>query len=240
MLIPKEIRNQLAITQGYIQKNNVPLALESLAKALPLVKEFCDNRSFFKSQGLEKNINTLLQRLRALPPLQTVLQGQEANKVEQLRYQQGKEGALATVLRELANILREQSQKTQESQQSQLRLQELLQKGQALLKNTEYERGNAFLERAAQEFYENSNVILHVADILMQYNQHHNAMKVLSQSLATHNKNEVHYLRAIEAALAVPNQAQVEHIYSLASQHLKPDSPMLLRLEQLKMLAICQ
>ncbi len=238
MTIPKDIRNQLAKTQGYLHKGDILRALDNLGIAACLVRDLPENKNPAKLHGLERQINALLESLCATPPLLSLLNPLPTEKPEKIQYHLGKEGALATVLRELANILREQHKKIKEMQKNQQRLQELLQKGYDLLHKREYDRGSAFLERAAQEFYTNSTVILHVADILMQHGQYLYAMKIMSESLVQHQKNEAHYLKAMEAALAMPNYAQIEHIYSLAQKHLPHDSSMLERIAQLKILAI--
>ncbi len=238
MLIPKDIRTHLAMTEGYIQKNDIPSALECLALAVPLVRDFCDSRRCTKPKYMENCINTLLAKLCDQPLMSALLNPEGTQKTNQLRYQQGKEGALATVLREFANIIREQGLKSQEIIKTKQRLQELLQKGQEALNAQEYERSTAFFERLTHEFHADSSIILQTAQILMEHKQYLPAMKILSESLAHHHKNEEHYMKAMEAALAVPSQAQAEHIYGLAKQHLKADSPVLARLAQLSTLAL--
>ncbi len=238
MNIPKDIRNQLAKTQGYLQKNDILRALESLSITVCLVRDLPEIKSPSRLNALEKNINMLLQNLCVTPTLSALFNTSSTNKPEQIHYQAGKESALATVLRELANILREQSKKAQKLQQDQQRLQDLLEKGQDLLIKGKYERGNAYLERAAHEFYTNSTVILYVADTLMQHRQHLCAMKILCKSLTEHPRNDVHYIKAMEAALAMPNYAQIEHIFTLAKTNLQENSPTLMHLAQLKFLAI--
>ncbi len=238
MAIPKDIRNQLAKTQGYLHKGDVLRSLDSLSIAASLIRDLHEGRRPIWMHGLERQINALLERLCATPLLFSLLNPLPAQQPEKIQYHFGKEGALATVLRELAKILREQSKKNREMQQSQLRLQELVQKGYDLLHQREYDRGNAFLERAAHEFYTNSTVLLYIADMLMQHGQYLYAMKIMSESLINHPKNELHYLKAMEAALAMSNYAQIEHIYSLAQKHLSEKSQILERMGQLRALAI--
>ncbi len=221
MAIPKDIRMKLAMAKGYAQKNDMPLALEHVAMALREVR----HQNALSIPALEREINGLLQELSA--QLGTLLDPTDSGQIHILQYHHGKEGPLVTVLREFACIIREQVQKQQENRQHQERLHALLHKGRAFLQEGEWERGCAFLERAADEFYQDSTIILYIAGLLNQHGQHASATKILSESFEHHSKNKEHYLKAIEGAEAMQNFALAEHLYNVTVKQFGRDPQLL-------------
>ncbi len=221
MAIPKDIRMKLAMAKGYVQKNDMPLALEHIAMALREIR----HQNAVSVRSVERDVNALLQELS--PHLGRLLDPTGSGQMHTLQYHYGKEGPLVTVLREFACIIREQIQEQQESMQHQERLHALLHKGRDLLQEEHYERGCAFLERAANEFYQDSTIILYIASLLNQYGQYASATKVLSESFEHHGKNKEHYLKAIEAAEAMQNFALAEHLYNVTVKQFGRDPQLL-------------
>ncbi len=224
MAIPKDIRMKLAMAKGYAQKNDMPQALEHVAMALREIR----HQNALSIPALERDVNALLQSFSTqLGPL---LDPTNTGKEYELRYTYGKEGPLVTVLREFANILREQVQKQQENMEHQERLYSLLHKGRSLLQDGELERGCAYLERAADEFFEDSAIILYVAELLNQFGQYASATKVLSESFKHHSKNKEHYIKAIDGAESMQHFALAEHLYNVTIRQFGRDLPVLARM----------
>ncbi len=212
MSIPKDIRYDLARAEGYLQKNDVPMALESVAMALRHIS----SQHISSVSIVEKHINAMLARIVAHPSLQALLGNDNAATV--IEYQYAKEGALATVLREFAKILRDQSQKKEEYHEKRERLQDLLQKGLSLIEEGQVGTGASFLQRAAKEYGHEAHTIVSIGQALVHYEQYHTAAKVYHDSIAQHPKNKEFYSQAIKAYVHAEDFAGAIHVFHRALQ----------------------
>ncbi len=220
MTIPKDIRMKIAMAKGYLQKNDLPLALETIAIALREIR----SQNSYSAHAVEKAINPLLQKLNSI--LAPII----GPKPFSLRYHHGKEFPLASVLREFAQLLREQGLKQKEIIEIHQRRQYLMQKGENFLQAGEMDRGCAFLERAVHEFYQDVEFIIHISEILIAYEQFSAATKILSENLIHHSRKKILYLKAIDAAISMQNYPQIEHLCLLTLQQFGKDPQILGRL----------
>ncbi len=232
MSMPKDIRHHLAKAKGYLQKNDAPQALESIAEALRDMR-FHHLRS---ATVVEREINVILQSLSTTPHMLPLLDPLNSGTAHVLRYQYGKEGALVTVLREFAKILREQSQKYQETQRTEHRLQDLIEKGNSLLENGQLGTGAAFLQRAVSEYPKDAQHISDIGHILCHYKQYAAAGKVYMASLAHHPKHKDFYSSAIEAYVQAGNYTAAELIFLKAFQQFGRHPRSLAKLAELYLL----
>ncbi len=214
MSIPKDIRYDIARAEGYLQKNDLPMALESVATAL----RHMSSQHVASVGTVERHINTMLARITAQPALQTLLDPHQSGQAPAIIYQYGKEGALTTVLREFAKILRERQQKTEEFYEKRDRLQELLQKGLSLIEEGQKGTGASFLQRAAKEYAHEAHTIVSIGQALVHYEQYATAAKVYHDGIKHHPKNKDFYSQAIKAYTLTEDYAGAIHVFHRALQ----------------------
>ncbi len=232
MTMPKDIRHNLAKAKGYLQKHDVPLALESVSMTLRDV-----NSHHLKSvSAVEREVNAILQQLMELPLMRPLLDPHDKGTPYVLHYQYGKEGALTTVLREFAKILRDQQQKMQEKQLTHDRLQDLLQKGFDFIEEGKLGTGASFLQLAAKEYPQDAERVITIAQTLRHYGLHEAAGKTFLSCLKHHPKNKDFYSKGIEAFVAAENYAGAELIFRKAFQQFGRHPRSLAKLAELYVL----
>ncbi len=232
MIVPKDIRHHLARAKGYVQKKDLPMALESLSMALRQMS----SQHLHCVPTVEREVNALITSLATEPALAFLLDPHSTGNPRPITYQYGREGALATVLREFAKILREQSQDIQEKYQVRERLQELLHKGLSLMEEGQLGTGAAFLQRAASEYQHDVAHITSIGQALMHYKQYNVAAKVFVDSLPHHPKQKEFYSKAIEAHMQVENYAGAEYVFHRAMQQFGRHPRSIAKLAQVYLL----
>ncbi len=232
MSIPKDIRYDLARAEGYLQKSDLPMALESIAMALRHVS----SQHIQSISAVERHINTFLQRIIVQPDLQNLLDPHGSGTPYAVEYKYGKENALATVLREFAKILRDTNQKREEFYEKRDRLQELLQKGLSLIEEGQIGTGASFLQRAAKEYPQEAHTIVSIGQALLHYEQYAVAAKVYHDSLGHHPKNKVFYSNAIKAYVHAEDFAGAIHVFHRALQQFGRHPRSVAKLAELYML----
>ncbi len=213
--LPKELREHIARAKGYLQKEDIPATLEAMSLALRTVGMLAQKPP---AVALEQQINAILAQINVLPQLQPLLDPQATGMNKNLTYSYGKEGALATVLREFGKILLEKQKKSllTDSTLAKQRLQELLDKAQSAYTKKKWGTGNSFMQRAATEFIEQSTIVLHIGQLLMQVHQSLAASKVFVLGLTKHPQEKELYTAAIEALLFCQEYAEAEKVFQKA------------------------
>ncbi len=213
--LPKELREHIARTKGYLQKEDVAAALESLSLA---VRTAGNLLQIPLQRVAEQHINALLQEIERMPFIQMLLDPQTTGTPKSLLYSHGKEGGLATVLREFSKIIVEQQGLSAEQQKAlaQKRLQGLLQKAEQAYATGQWGTGNSFLQRAAKEFALQTHVIEHVGQVLLDAQQYADAAQVFTRALQSHPKERTFYTLAINAHLRCEEFAGAEKIFQMA------------------------
>ncbi len=214
MSVPKDLRYDMARAKGYLQKNDVPSALESVSTAL----RFMSSHHVHSVATVEREINALLDSISLQPAMQFLLDPHGSGKPRNITYQYGKEGALVTVLREFAKILRDQNQAREEHQVERDRLQDLLQKGLSLMEEGQLGTGASFLQRAAREYPHDISTIISIGHALLHYKQYATAAKMYADSLKHHPKQKDFYSRAIHAYAQEENYADAIYVFHRALQ----------------------
>ncbi len=232
MIVPKDIRHHLARAKGYLQKKDLPMALESLSMALRQMS----SQHLHCVPTVEREVNALIASLAQEPALAFLLDPHGNGNPRPIIYTYGREGALATVLREFAKILREHNHDLQEKYQVRERLQELLRKGLNLMEEGQLGTGAAFLQRAASEYPQDVSHITSIGQALMHYKQYSIAAKMFLDSLPHHPKQKDFYSKAIEAYMHIENYAGAEYVFHRAMQQFGRHPRSIAKLAQLYLL----
>ncbi len=215
--LPKELREHIARAKGYVQKEDMVAALECLSLA---VRTAGNVLQIPLQRIAEQHINALLKDIERMPCMQILLDPQATGTSKELIYTHGKEGGLATVLREFAKIILEQQNLSAEQQKAliQNRLQSLLEKAEQAHAAGQWGTGNSFLQRAAKEFALQGHVIERVGQVLMDAQQYADAAQVFARALHNHPKERAFYTLAINAYLRGKDFAGAEKIFQAALQ----------------------
>ncbi len=213
--LPKEFRDSIARTRGYLQRGQIPRTLESLSQTLRYIRILYATRIMRRT--IEVHINSILRELTHHPSMCPLLDPQNTGTPHELRYRYGKEGLTATVLSEFAYMLRQQNHPKEFllQQEQEARLHNLMQKGLTAIRRKEFGRGKAFLLRAAVEFEHDAPLLSRIGKTLMAIKYYAHAGKIFEKAIALDNKNTKNYRYAIHCHMQAAAYEKAEKIFIL-------------------------
>lgn len=210
---PKEIRENIARAKGYLRRDEIPRALDTMASA---IRAFADV-TLFKTARFETVIQLegFLDELNKHPQMQVLLDPHQTGKPRVISFQQGKEKVLATVLEGLAKILLSaaQNNKAEEQHALEQRKRELIATGKMRIEEGDIARGRSFLKRAAAEFGQEAGVLVEIGRVFLSLGQFQDAAESFESATDAFPKEAEAYAEAIEAHTKALEYAKAEKMY---------------------------
>lgn len=212
-ILPKIIREDFARAKGYLRRNEVMRAMETMS---------CNLRACVSDPNLKHHSNVMatlmyefLNELSFHPKMKCILDPKNTGKPHRLAYTKGKEIALATALEGLAKILHatEEAKNVDLENEKVNRLQSLIDKGEAHFEKNNIARGSAYFNRAAAEFGKIDGVYMDLAHRLSAIGQYPCAAGICELCIEKFPGNTEAYIEATEAYYNAKEYKKAEEIY---------------------------
>ena len=210
---PKELRENIARANGYLRRNEVARALNTMGSAL---RQFAGVQLMRGPRAeLDIQISEFLTALMHHQAMQPLLDPHNTGKPKPIRYQQGKEGALATVLEGLAKIMvnEAESEIRRATEERVERKKMLIETGTKLLSEGQLAKGRAFLKRVAEEFSEDPGIRVQLARIFLAAGQQMEAAEMFEESIEHEPREAQAYSGAVTTWLEMREYERAEKVF---------------------------
>lgn len=210
---PKELRENIARANGYLRRNEVPRALNAMSSAL---RHFAGIQLMRGPRAeMDIQICDFLNALAHHQTMQPLLDPGHTGKPKPIRYQPGKEAALATVLEGLSKIITDEAEadirrKTEERLE---RKKMLIATGTRLLQEGQLAKGRAFLKRVAEEFSEDEGIRVQLGKIFAAQGRLMEAAEMYEDSIEHEPRASAAYTGAITAWLELREYERAEKVF---------------------------
>lgn len=210
---PKELRENIARANGYLRRNEVTRALNAMSLAL---RQFAAVRLMRGPRAeLDIQISEFLNMLVHHAAMQPLLDPAGSGKPKLIRYQQGKEAALATVLEGLAKIMVSEAEaeirRTTEARLERKRT--LIETGTQLLREGQLAKGRAFIKRVAEEFSDDEGIRIQLAKIFAAAGQLVEAAEMYEESMEKEPRAVAGYTGAVTTWLELREYEKAEKVF---------------------------
>lgn len=210
---PKELRENIARANGYLRRNEVARALKTMGAAL---RQFAGVHLMRGPRAeLDIQISEFLNALMHHQAMQPLLDPGGSGKPKPIRYQQGKEAALATVLEGLARIMASEAEAEikRASEERMERKKTLIETGTKLLKEGQLAKGRAFLKRVAEEFNGDPGIRVQLAKIFLSFGRQMEAAEMYEESIEYEPKEVAGYTGAVSTWLEMREYERAEKVF---------------------------
>lgn len=210
---PKDLRENIARANGYLRRNELERALLAMSEALRRLAGLKLQRAARAEQEIQ--IGEFLNALVRHQGMQALLDPSHSGKPRAIRYQQGKETALATVLDGLARILQKEAEHSvQEEAEARLeRKKSLIETGLQFLREGQPAKGRAFLKRVAEEFSDEEGIRVQLGQIFAAAGQHVEAAAMYEEAMQLRPREPAAYAGAVAAWLELREYEKAEIVY---------------------------
>ena len=210
---PKELRENIARANGYLRRNEVTRALQAMSQAL---RQFASVQLMRAARAeLDIQISEFLNSLVHHATMQPLLDPGQTGKPKSIRYQPGKEAALATVLDGLAKIMVNEAE-AEIRRSSEVRLERkknLIETGTQLLREGQLAKGRAFIKRVAEEFSEDPGIRVQLAKIFAASGQLMEAAEMYEESIEKEPREKAAYTGAVTTWLELREYERAEKVF---------------------------
>lgn len=210
---PKDLRENIARANGYLRRNEVARALKTMGSAL---RQFAGiNLMRGPRAELDIQISEFLDSLVRHQSMQPLLDPGGMGKPKPIRYQQGKETALATVLEGLARIMESEAEaEIKRATEERLeRKKMLIETGTKLLAEGQLAKGRAFLKRVAEEFSADQGIRVQVAKIFQASGSLVDAGEMYEESMEHDPRDSSAYTGAVGIWLELREYERAEKVF---------------------------
>lgn len=210
---PKELRENIARANGYLRRNEVARSLSTMASAL---RQFAGMQLMRGPRAeLDIQISEFLSALIHHQAMQPLLDPHSTGKPKPIRYQQGKEGALATVLEGLAKIMTSEAEADirRATEERVERKKTLIETGTKLLGEGQLAKGRAFLKRVAEEFSEDPGIRVQLAKIFLAHGRQMEAAEMYEESIEHEPREAAAYSGAVTTWLELREYERAEKVF---------------------------
>lgn len=210
---PKELRENIARANGYLRRNEVPRALNAMSSAL---RQFASVQLMRGPRAeLDIQISEFLNSLVHHQAMQPLLDPQRLGKPKPIRYQPGKEAALATVLEGLARIITSEAEEgiRRAAEERLKRKKMLIETGTKLLSEGQLAKGRAFLKRVAEEFSQDEGIRVQLGKIFVAAGQLVEAAEMYEESMEFQPREVAAYTGAVAAWLELREYEKAEKVF---------------------------
>lgn len=210
---PKELRENIARANGYLRRNEVPRALQTMGTAL---RQFSGVQLMRAARAeLDIQISEFLNSLVHHHAMQPLLDPSGSGKPRPIRYQQGKEAALATVLEGLAKIINSEAEAAirKETEERLERKKTLIETGTRLLKEGQLAKGRAFLKRVAEEFSNDEGIRVQLGKIFAAEGRLVEAAEMYEESIEHQPREVAAYTGAVSTWLELREYEKAEKVF---------------------------
>lgn len=210
---PKDLRENIARANGYLRRNEVARALQTMGAAL---RQFAGVQLMRAARAeLDIQIGDFLNALIHHQAMQPLLDPHNQGKPRPIRYQQGKETALATVLEGLAKIMTSEAEaRIQQAAQERVeRKKTLIETGTRLLAEGQLAKGRAFLKRVAEEFSEDPGIRVQLAKIFLASGRQMEAAEMYEESIEHEPREVAAYTGAVATWLEMREYERAEKVF---------------------------
>lgn len=212
-VLPKEIRENIARAKGYLIRNEVIRAMETMASNLRIYAGTPSLEQY--SHSISTLIQNFLDALTFHPRMKCLLDPNNTGTPSALAYTKNKDIALAIVLEGLAKLLQQviDAENDQSKDISENRLQSLIATGEACFQDGDLMRGRAYFSRAATEFGKDEGVYINLARRLAKLEQHSSAATIYELAIEKTPRDSLPYVEGIDSYVKALDYAKAEAIY---------------------------
>lgn len=210
---PKEMRENIARANGYLRRNEVLRAMQAMSQALRMFGSVQLMRGARAEMDIQ--ICEFLNALVHHQAMQPLLDPGQTGKPKKIVYQQGKEGALATVLDGLGRIIQNEAE-SEIRRKTEARLERkktLIETGVQLLNEKQYAKGRAFLKRVAEEFSDERGIRVQLGQIFAAAGQLVEAAEMYEESIEHDPRETGAYTGAVTAWLTLHEYEKAEKVF---------------------------
>lgn len=210
---PKDLRENIARANGYLRRNEVARALNTMGQAL---RQFAGVQLMRAARAeLDIQISEFLGSLMHHQAMQPLLDPGATGRPKQIKYQPGKEGALATVLEGLARIMTSEAEAEirREAEERAERKKMLIETGTRLLSEGQLAKGRAFLKRVAEEFSHDPGIRVQLAKIFLAAGRHMEAAEMFEESIEHEPREAQAYSGAVNTWLELREYERAEKVF---------------------------
>lgn len=210
---PKDIRENIARANGYLRRNEIPRALQTMSSAL---RQFGGVQMMRAARAeLDIQISEFLNSLMHHQAMQRLLDPSGSGKPRPIRYQQGKEAALATVLDGLAKIINNEAEEAirKKTEEALERKKMLIETGTRLLHEGQLAKGRAFLKRVAEEFSNDEGIRIQLGKIFAAEGQMVEAAEMYEESMQHQPREVAAYTGAVTIWLELREYEKAEKVF---------------------------
>lgn len=210
---PKDLRENIARANGYLRRNEVPRALNTMGSAL---RQFAGVQLMRAARAeLDIQISDFLNALAHHQTMRPLLDPSGSGKPKTIRYQQGKEAQLATVLEGLAKIINSEAEESirKETEARIERKKSLIETGTKLLHEGQLAKGRAFLKRVAEEFSGDEGIRVQLGKIFAAEGQLMEAAEMYEESMQYEPRAVAAYTGAVSAWLELREYEKAEKVF---------------------------
>ena len=208
-VVPKDLRDNLTRSVGYVRRDDLSRGLVCLNQAL---RQFSQARlTQVTMRQVERHIRHCLQELAAHPRVQSLLGG----VASEIPYTPGREGALITVLEGLGRMLGDESTEAMRQQATERleRKKKLMAEGLQHLQEGKLRTGCAFLQRVAAEFGDEEGIRVRLAEVMLKAGQYREAGMMYESAMLASPRDARGYIGAVDCWLALKDYARAEACY---------------------------
>ena len=212
-VIPKELRDNLTRSVGYVRRDELERGMGCLSQAL---RQFNQARLTSVAQRqVERQIRQCLQELAKHPRVAALLGSSDAGQIPEIPYASGKEGALITVLDGLSRMVGDESAEAMRRQATERleRKKKLMAEGLQCLRQGKLRTGCAFLQRVAAEFGDEEGIRVRLAEVMSKAGQHREAALMYESAMVASPRDARGYTGAVNSWLALRDYAHAEACY---------------------------
>ena len=210
---PKDLRENIARAIGYLRRNEVSRAMAAMSQAL---RQY-DGLHLMRGPRAELDIqiSEFLNALIHHQGMQPLLDPGKTGKPKRLPYQQGKEGALATVLDGLCKIMANEAEAAvrREAEERLERKKSLIETGVQMLNEGQFAKGRAFLKRVAEEFSEEEGIRIQLGQIFAAAGKYVEAAEMYEESMEVEPRAVAAYTGAVSAWMELREYEKAEKVY---------------------------
>ncbi|MBO4313189.1 MAG: hypothetical protein J5838_02750 [Desulfovibrio sp.] len=207
-VVPREVRDELALAAGWLNRGDAPRALESAGRALRALS----GRRLTRASRLavQAKLREVLDALASHPRLAPLL---AASATGAIPCKPGKETTLASVLVGIARILREEDAALAEVKAALGRKKALIESGLQCLREGQVKTGTDYLRRVTVEFADEPDIFSQMGRLLSAAELHREAALFHESAMQAHPRASAGYTEAVSEWLKAGDYARAEAVF---------------------------
>lgn len=212
--VPPMVTQNISRARGYIRRNEILRALETLVVAVEMFKpEKIVGKARYETEiHLIECVEDLSKHPTVAGFLKSLAKGQQDPSI---KYALGQEEHLAVTLRVIHKVLSDRNEEIQlmEEDTKEMRREDLWEKGTTCLTEGQAPRGKAYLRRMGEEYGREPGVLTRIGEVLVEHELWFEAAEFLEEALQKFHKDSKAYSLLIKAYTTLQEFEKAEAFY---------------------------